>query len=88
MMIPNEISAKFGTARGRKEMIRLYGGRFSIFTGINGEGEEVMVDFKTNGITLRTNQSNGWVQVLYYDENGELEGESYDGRWKEKNDET
>ena len=81
--IPNEVSARFADADGRRELIRMYGGSNTIFTGENADGEMIVVSFDAKtGIKLVTNQSNGWVRVNYYDKEGYAEGETFDGKWR------
>lgn len=80
--IPNEMSARFGDPAGRRELMKKYGESAFPFAGINAEGESVLVSIMPDKITVRTNQSNGWVRVNYYDENGLAAGETFDGRWR------
>ena len=80
--IPNEMSAKFADPAGRRELMKMYGGSAFPYVGHNADGESVLVSIMTNGITVRTEQSNGWVRVNYYDENGLAAGETFDGRWR------
>lgn len=81
--IPNELSLNFGDAEARRTMIRLYGAKGSAFSGINEDGENVVVSIVDSGICVRTNQSNGWIRVNYYDVDGNACGETFDGKWKE-----
>jgi len=53
-----------------------------MFTGIDVDGETVHLSITHNGMTLRTQQENGWVRVNYYDADGCATGESFDGKWK------
>lgn len=83
MKIPNELTCKFSDINVRKELIRKYGDSHFPFSGTNENGESVLVSIdKERGITVRTEQTNGWVRINYYDKDGLYEGESYDGRWK------
>lgn len=80
--IPEELSARFGTAEGRCEMIRLYGDTPNLYAGTNADGESVYMEIsRSRGITLTTNQHNGHVRVNYYDTNGHASGETFQGRW-------
>lgn len=83
MQIPNELSAQFFTAAGRKHLVEMYSDADTMFTGKNEDGEMVCVSFdKECGIVLQTYQENGWVRVNYYDKDGMPTGESFDGRWR------
>lgn len=80
--IPNEMSAKFADPAGRCELMKVYGDSSFPYAGCNADGEAVLVSIRSNGITVRTEQSNGWVRVNYYDEKGLAAGETFDGRWR------
>jgi len=80
--IPNKMSEKFNTPEGRRELMKVYGNSAFPYGGHNADGEAVLVSILPNEITVRTNQSNGWVRVNYYDENGLNAGETFDGRWR------
>ena len=55
----------------------------NLLGGKNVDGEEVVVSVQKGvGMTVRTFQSNKWIRVDEYDENGIRESESYDGRWE------
>lgn len=83
LSIPNELSSRFDTVAGRKELIERYGDSGSMFLGNNAEGETVHLFVDVCGIILRTEQQNGWVRMNYYDADGVAIGESFDGKWKE-----
>ncbi len=81
--IPNELSARFSTIEGRKELIEKYGDSDTMYVGENEDGEMVAISIdRERGIVLKTNQENGWVRVNYYDKDGIGEGESFDGKWR------
>lgn len=82
MKIPNELSERFDTQEGRKRLVELYADSQTMFTGIDADGETVHLSITHNGMTLRTQQENGWVRVNYYDADGCATGESFDGKWK------
>lgn len=82
MKIPNELSERFDTQEGRKRLVELYADSQTMFTGIDADGETVYLSITHNGMTLRTQQENGWVRVNYYDADGCATGESFDGKWK------
>ena len=80
--IPNEESHKFTTAEGRVELMQKYGGSEFPFSGVNEDGEAVLVSIGNSSMTISTNQSNGWVRVNYYGADGEPEGETFNGKWR------
>ena len=82
MKIPNELSERFDTQEGRKRLVELYADSQTMFTGIDADGKTVYLSITHNGMTLRTQQENGWVRVNYYDADGCATGESFDGKWK------
>ena len=82
MKIPNELSCRFDTAEGRKEIIWQYADSDTMFTGENSDGETVYLSVSETGMVLKTEQENGWVRVNYYDENGCSTGEGFDGKWR------
>ena len=63
MMIPNEVSAKFNTLEGRKQIIAEYADSDTMFVGENEDGERVYLSVSDTGMVLRTEQENGWVRV-------------------------
>ena len=79
--IPNELTKDFGDIECRRKLIELYGNSSTAYSGVNEDGEDVLVSIDTTGIVVKTNQSNGWVRVNYYDETGDAAGETYEGRW-------
>lgn len=81
--IPNDLAAQFNTVEGRKTLIQRYGCSDEPYFGVNEDGEDVIVSFDTeDGIVIRTNQSNGWVRVNYYDKDGYATAETFDGKWR------
>ena len=80
--IPQDLCMGFGTAAGRKELIRQYAESEFPFSGKNVDGEDTLVSISALGIVCETFQENGWVRVDYYDANGEFEGQTFDGRWR------
>ena len=82
MKIPNELSAKFNTMEGRKRILQEYADIETMFVGENEDGERVYLSVAHSGMVLRTEQSNGWVRVNYYDAEGDATGETFDGKWK------
>lgn len=80
--IPNELTVNFNDIECRRKLIELYGDKNTAYSGVNDQGEKVYIAISKHGIQTRTNQSNGWIRVNYYDKNGHCDGESYDGRWR------
>ncbi len=85
MMIPNDVSSRFNTVAGRKEIVRRYADSKGMFCGINENGETVYLSVSDRGLVLKTEQENGWIRVNFYDSDGNATGESFDGKWR-KND--
>ena len=50
MMIPNELSAKFNTLEGRKQIIAEYADSDSMFVGENEDGERVYLSVSDTGM--------------------------------------
>lgn len=65
-----------------KEAIKRYRHLDHSVDGINQNGEQQHISFSESGAVLTTYQANGFVRINYFDENGQLEGEAFDGRWK------
>lgn len=83
MNIPNELSARFNTIEGRREIIQKYGDALNLYCGVNEDGEKVaMIISRQRGIEARTYQHNGFLRVNYYDTEGYAAGETFDGRWE------
>lgn len=76
--IPNDVSQKFTTPGGRKEMMRDY---FGIYSGTNTDGENVQLSICPTLMELTTFQKNGWVRINWYDAEGLPTGETFDGKW-------
>lgn len=57
-----------------------FGDSKQAFSGINEDGEAILISIAKDSIVIKTNQSNGWVRVNYYDENENPEGETFEGR--------
>ena len=87
--IPDEFTANFDEIEQRRKLIKLYGDSQSMFSGVNQDGETVFLSVdKDEGIILKTYQNNSHVRVNYYDKNGYMEGETYEGRWQTNADAT
>lgn len=82
MKIPNEISAAFGTAAGRRQLMKLYGNSENLLGGNNQDGEAVLLSIHPDCLIEVVFQSNGWTRIDTFDAQGNKESERYDGRWK------
>jgi len=80
--IPNSDGELFKSAKGRRLLMERYGGSRFPYSGVNEDGEQVLVSISTDSIVINTFQSNGWVRVNYYDAEGLPDGETFDGHWK------
>ena len=80
--IPNRVSQKFTSAEGRREIMKEFGGSPLPFHGQNEDGEQVLASIRKDGITIQTYQSNGWLRINYYDQNGAAAGETFNGKWR------
>ena len=76
----NELSKDFNNRETRILLMKEFGDSKQAFSGINEDGEAILISIAKDSIVVKTNQSNGWVRVNYYDENGNHEGETFEGR--------
>ena len=76
----NELSKDFNDRETRVLLMNEFGDSKQAFSGINEDGEAILISIAKDSIVVKTNQSNGWVRVNYYDENGNPEGETFEGR--------
>ena len=79
--IPNSEGELVKTVSGRKLLMERYGDSRFPYSGVNEDGENVLININPDSIIINTFQTNGWVRVNYYDAEGYAEGESFDGRW-------
>lgn len=77
------LAADFDNIASRRQLIQEFGDCPDALWGVNGENEKVELSIRRDGLTLRVYQSNGWVRVNEYDAEGQMEGETYEGRWVE-----
>lgn len=63
-----------------RELMDKYGNSTTMYTGVNTEGEDVMISIAADNIVCSTNQRNGWVRQNVYWRDGTCE-ELYEGRW-------
>lgn len=78
----NELMGEI-TPENLKTAMREFGDVNDSFFGKNKKGEDVVIGIKPDGVSITTYQANGWVRNNFYNEEGELEGEMYSGRWVE-----
>lgn len=76
----NELAKDFNNREIRILLMKEFGDSKQAFSGINEDGEAILISIAKDNIVVKTNQSNGWVRVNYYDENGNPEGETFEGR--------
>ena len=76
----NELAKDFNNRETRVLLMKEFGDSKQAFSGINEDGEAILISIAKDSIVVKTNQSNGWVRVNYYDENGNPEGETFEGR--------
>ena len=79
----NNLANGFNNIENRKALMREFGHSETAFCGMNVDGEAILISIKPDSIVVKTNQSNGWVRVNYYDELGNQEGEAYEGRHRD-----
>lgn len=79
----NELARDFDRCEVRRTLMREFGESQTAYSGVNADGEDVLLTILTDHITVSTNQRNGWVRVNYYDADGYAEGETFKGRWAE-----
>ena len=79
----NELAKDFDRCEVRRTLMRDFGESETAYSGVNADGEDVLLSIFSDHITVSTNQHNGWVRVNYYDADGYAEGETFEGRWAE-----
>ena len=79
----NELAKDFDRCEVRRTLMREFGESETAYSGVNTDGEDVLLSIFSDHITVSTNQHNGWVRVNYYDADGYAEGETFKGRWAE-----
>lgn len=81
-MSEQTLKIDFGNPASVMDAIEKYGDLPDMLFAKNEDGEEQQISISTSsGIVLRTYQNNGWVRVDYFDIKGNLEDETFDGRW-------
>ena len=79
----NELAAHFDRSEVRRTLMKEFGESQTAYSGVNEDGEDVLLSIYSDHVIVFTNQHNGWVRVNYYDADGYAEGETYKGRWTE-----
>lgn len=79
----NELAKDFDRCEVRRTLMKEFGESETAYSGVNADGEDVLLSIFTDHITVSANQRNGWVRVNYYDSDGYAEGETFKGRWAE-----
>jgi len=64
------------------KLMEEYGESTFPFFGTNEEGEDIELHISKTSLIYKTYQTNGWVRLNYFDENGAPAGETFDGKWK------
>lgn len=79
----NELAKDFDRCEIRRTLMREFGESETAYSGVNADGEDVLLSIFSDRIIVSTNQRNGWVRVNFYDADGYAEGETFKGRWAE-----
>lgn len=77
----NELAKDFTQLEVRRQMMQEFGDSKAAFSGVNEDGEDVLVSIANDSIVVSTNQKNGWIRKNTYDADGYDEGETFEGRW-------
>ena len=79
----NELAKDFDRCEVRRTLMREFGESETAYSGVNADGEDILLSIFSDRIIVSTNQRNGWVRVNFYDADGYAEGETFKGRWAE-----
>ena len=77
----NELAKDFTQVEVRRQMMQEFGNSKAAFSGVNEDGEDVLVSIANDSIIVSTNQKNGWIRKNIYGADGYAEGETFEGRW-------
>lgn len=77
----NELAKDFDRCEVRRTLMREFGESETAYSGVNADGEDVLLSIFSDRIIVSANQRNGWVRVNFYDADGYAEGETFKGRW-------
>lgn len=75
------IKSDFSEPKVVRGLIREYKDIPYMVTGKNTNGEELDISFSEDGMVVRAYQKNGFIRENYYNSNGELEGQTFQGKW-------
>lgn len=81
-MNENEIFFDGNNPKLIRSLMEQHGDSEFPYYGTNEDGEDVETHIGKSSVIHKTYQSNGWVRVNHYDENGLPSGETFEGRWK------
>lgn len=79
----NELAKDFNRYEVRRTLMREFGESETAYSGVNADGEDILLSIFSDRIIVSTNQRNGWVRINIYDADGYAEGETFKGRWAE-----
>lgn len=79
----NELAKDFNRCEVRRTLMREFGESEAAYSGVNADGEDILLSIFSDRIIVSTNQRNGWVRVNFYDADGYAEGETFKGRLAE-----
>ena len=69
-----EMTARFVTLEGRKELLKMEGGGCHAFGGLNANGETICINVNcSKGIEITTYLQNGQAQIVSYNKEGAVE---------------
>ena len=77
----NALAKDFTQVEVRRQMMQEFGDSKAAFSGVNEDGEDVLVSIANDSIVVSTNQKNGWIRKNTYGADGYAEGETFEGRW-------
>lgn len=76
------IKVDFSNSKSVKVAINKYKDLDYAVFGSNTDGDDIEISFSEEGAVVKTYQSNGWLRVNYYDVNGYMADETFEGRWR------
>ena len=77
------LAADFGNPASRRQMMQEFGDYPNALSGANEDGEQTLISICPSSLIVKTFQENGWVRVNEYGADGQMAGETFDGRWME-----
>lgn len=76
------INIYFSEPKSVKTNINKYKNLDYMIFGKNTNDEDMDISFSEDGVVTKTYQNNGWLRVNYYDKNGFMECETFEGKWR------